>query len=40
MDNNIVSEVTEEHELEFVGCLAYAGQYFLRSNSTIIVVED
>ena len=29
MNNNIVSEVTEEHETEFVGCLAYLGWYSL-----------
>ena len=37
MYNNIVSEVTEEHETEFVGCLAYAGWYFLHINSLILV---
>ena len=28
MYNNIVSHVTEEHETEFVGCLAFAGWCF------------
>ena len=27
MENDIVEEVTEEHEEELIGCVAYAGTY-------------